>query len=245
MTGRLVGARERARTLRMIRERIGRQVADVRTEAGATRADLARCAGIDPGHIWRVEAGTANPSLEALVALASCLGVELGVRLFPVAGARLHDRFQAPMLEALVRRLGTAWRPEPEVLVPAARGVIDLVLHRALDHLVIACECHSEVRRLDDVVRRLGEKQEALRGLLGATRSASSLLLLRSTRATREIAAMYESTLAAAFPARTAEVLDALRGTAAWPGPAIVWARVEGGRAEILDAPPRGVRLGR
>lgn len=245
MTGRLVGAQERARVLRALRERIGRQVADLRTETGATRADLARCAGIDPAHLWRIEAGTANPSLDALVALSSCLGADLGIRMFPVAGPRLHDRFQAAMVEALIRSLGRTWRPEPEVLVPAARGVIDLVLSRTLDQLSIACECHSELRRLDVVLRRLAEKEEALRAQIDPGRTASSLLLLRSTRATREIAKAYGGTLAAAFPSRTIEVLDALRGATAWPGRGIVWARVEGGKAEILDAPPRGVRVGR
>lgn len=149
------------------------------------------------------------------------------------------------MVEALIRSLGKAWRPEPEVLVPAARGVIDLVLSRTLDHLSIACECHSELRRLDLVLRRLADKEEALRAQIDPSKAASSVLLLRSTRATREIAKAYGGTLSAAFLARTAEVLDALRGTAAWPGRGIVWARVEGGKAEILDAPPRGVRVGR
>jgi hypothetical protein len=71
------------------------------------------------------------------------------------------------------------------------------------------------------------------------------MLLLRSTTSTRAVAQAYEATLAAAFPSRTAEAVAALRGEAAWPGPAIVWARVEAGRAEIMDAPPRGVRVGR
>jgi transcriptional regulator with XRE-family HTH domain len=245
MTGRPVGSRDQARIVRTLRARIGRQVADARWDLGASRADLARCAGVDPGHLWRIEAGTANPSLETMVALASCLGMELGVRLFLVAGPRLRDRFQAPMIEALIRSLGQTWRPDPEVVVPAARGVIDLVLTRTLDQLVVACECHSELRGLEAVLRRLAQKTDALQVQDGATRTVSSLLLLRLTRATRETAVAYESTLAAAFPARTADVLQALRGTAAWPGPAIVWAVVEGGRARLLEVPPRGVRVGR
>lgn len=206
---------------------------------------MARCAGIDPAHVARIEGGTANPSLEALVALSACLGMELGVRMFPIAGTRLHDRFQAPMVEALVRWLGPQWRSEPEVVVPAARGVVDLVARRTLDRLTVACESHSELRRLEAVVRRLAEKEEALRGLADATQTVSSVLLLRSTRATREVAIAYEATLAAAFPARTADILAALHGTAAWPGRGIIWARVDGGKAVLVDGPPRGVRVGR
>jgi hypothetical protein len=149
------------------------------------------------------------------------------------------------MIEALIRETGPAWRAQPEVAVPAARGVIDVVLRRALDVRVVACECHSELRRLEIVLRRLSEKADALGGQLDQVQGASRLLLVRSTQATRAVAKAYEATLAAAFPARTAEAIEALRGEAPWPGPAIAWVRVDGGRAEILGGPPRGVRVGR
>jgi transcriptional regulator with XRE-family HTH domain len=238
-----VGRRAQARQVRELRARIGRQVADLRLDSGATIGDLARCCGIDPAHLWRIEAGQRSPSLEALVAIAACLGTEPGVRLFPNGGPRIHDRFQAPMVDALIRLAGSPWRSTPEVPVPAARGVIDLVLRRSLDQLTVACECHSELRRLELAIRRAHEKADALRG--DARESISTLLLLRSTATTREVAATFAATLNAAYPARVADALAALRGTAAWPGPAIVWARVERGVATILDGPPRGVRLGR
>ena len=180
-----------------------------------------------------------------LLAVGTCLGADLGVRFFPGIGPRIHDRFQAPMVEALLRTLGPGWRPQPEVGVAAARGVLDLVLRRPRDGLVLACECHSELRRLEMVLRRLGEKADALAGQVDGAPKVSRLLLLRSTAATRSIARAYEATLAAAFPASTHEAVAALAGDTAWPGPAIVWARIEAGRAEILAGPPRGVRLGR
>jgi transcriptional regulator with XRE-family HTH domain len=240
-----VGARVRARQLRDLRGRIGRQITEFRTDAGATIADLARCADIDPAHLWRIEAGTANASLETLVAIADCLGSDLGVRMFPAAGPRIHDRFQAPMLEALVRRLGTEWHGQPELPVPSVRGVIDLVLRRARDHLTIVCECHSELRRLELVLRRAAEKTDAVRAQADVASSVSTLLLIRSTTATRAIVNAYASTIAAPFPARSRDAIEALTGAAGWPGAAIVWARFERGRAVILDQPPRPVRVGR
>jgi hypothetical protein len=75
--------------------------------------------------------------------------------------------------------------------------------------------------------------------------TASRLLVLRSTTATRQLARDFEATLRAAYPARTADVLAALRNRADWPGPGIVWIRIEGDRVEVLDGPPRGVPLGR
>jgi transcriptional regulator with XRE-family HTH domain len=206
--------------------------------------ELARCSGLDQSYLRRIELGIARPSLNALVVIGACLGADPSVRYFPRSGPRIHDRFQAPMIEALLGELGREWRGQPERPVPAARGVVDVVLMRAA-HLLIACECHSELRRLELVVRRLHEKAEALRGEVEPTSTVSTMLLLRSTAATRAVVKAYETTLAAAFPARSADAVAALRDDAAWPGPAIVWARLDSGRAEILDRPPRGVRLGR
>jgi transcriptional regulator with XRE-family HTH domain len=241
----IVGVRERDRRARELRVRIGQQIAEARIDAGLTLAELARCAGIDPSFIGKIERGIASPSLDTLVALSACLGADVGVRLFRVIGPRLRDRFQAPMVEALIACVGAPWRARVEVPVPAARGVVDVVLERDLDRLAVVCECHSELRRLELVLRRLHDKTEAVRGLRQPADAASSVLLVRSTVATRSIARAYEATFRAAFPARPADALAALRGDSAWPGSVLLWARVERGKAVILDGPPRGVRLGR
>src|SRR6476469_837979 len=152
------GPRERLRLARQLRLLIGRQILELRTEAGVSLSALAECAGVERSHIWRIEAGMASPSVDSLVAISTCLGAEAALSLFPTAGPRLHDRFQAPMVETLIRSLGPGWRASPEVPVPAARGVLDLVLTRAADQSTVACECHSELRRLDLTLRRAAEK---------------------------------------------------------------------------------------
>ena len=233
-----------ARTIALLK-RIGAEITDLRSEAGASQRAVAKCAGIDQGHLSRIEAGRASPSIEVLSSISSCLGADLGVRLFPTTAPLVVDRFQAPMIDALLQITGSQWRAKPEVPVPAVRGVIDLVLTRRLDGLRVACECHSELRRLEQVLRRVSEKTQALGASLDGRGAVSSLLLLRSTAHARTVAAAYGTTLEAAFPARSLDVLHALAGDAAWPGPAIVWARVERGRATIVERPPRGVRVGR
>ena len=225
--------------------RIGKQIQLLREEAGVTQSALARCTGLEHSYVWKIEAGQAQPTVKALLAIGHCLGAELGMRYFPGVGPRIHDRFQAPMIEALIRTLGPGWSAQPEVGVPAARGVLDLVLSRSSDGLVVACECHSELRRLEIVIRRLGQKADALVGQLDPSPTVSRLLLLRSTAATRAIARAYEATLTASFPGSTAAAVDSLRHGGGWPGPAIVWARLQAGRAEILEGPPRGVTVGR
>ena len=240
-----LGPRARDRRTRELNERIGRQIAELRQEASVSQSQLAGCAGLTQGYLWQVEAGRAKPSISALVAIGHCLGADLGMRYFPGFGPRIHDRFQAPMIEALIRTLGPDWSAHPEVAVPAARGVLDIVLRRASDGLVVACECHSELRRLEIVIRRLGEKADALAGQLDASPTVSRLLLLRSTAATRATARAYEATLTAAFPGRTAAAVASLRRGGEWPGPTIVWARLQAGRAEILEGPPRRLTVGR
>ena len=210
-----------------------------------TQAQLARCAGLAKSHLWSIEAGRTQASLRVLNAIGGCLGADLAVRYFPGVGPRIHDRFQAPMIEALIRVLHPDWQPQPEVGVPAAKGVLDLVLRCRRNGIVVACECHSELRRLEEVLRRLGEKADGLGGQLDAGQSVSRLLLLRSTDATRSIVRAYKSTFSAAVPARTAEAVAALQDGKPWPGFALMWATVEGGRGKLLDGPPRGIEVGR
>lgn len=228
----------------------------LREDSGTSQAALARAAGIDPGHLCRIEAGTRGASLLTLARLAAALGADIGVRLFAGTGPRILDRFQAPMIEALIRSLDRRWIATPEVPVVApARGVVDLVLHDPQADLVLAVEAHSEIRRLEQQLRWIAEKEASLMSSnLGRAIAAGSdvpfvtsrVLLLRSTVATRDLATRFAATFAAAFPTRTADALAALRGLGTpWPGPAIVWVRIDGHGAKILDGPPRGVSLGR
>jgi hypothetical protein len=135
-----------------------------------------------------------------------------------------------------------------------SRGVIDVVLDDAPAGTLVATELQGQLLRLEQQVRWHREKQEALPSSevwrfarnAGARRlTTSRLLVLRSTRALRDLAASYEATLRAAYPARCADAVASLVGEAAWPGPAIVWMRLERGQATLLDGPPPGVRLGR
>ena len=82
--------------------------------------------------------------MEVLVAIGVALGADLGVRYFPGSGPRIHDRFQAMMVEALIRSLDPRWRVRLEVpITKPARGVIDVVLDDATMPLLVATEVHS------------------------------------------------------------------------------------------------------
>lgn len=246
-------ARETARRMRRLDAQVGEDIRRLRLEAGITLTLLAVVAGVHRSHLARIEAGRARPSLEVLTAIGVALGADLSVRYFAGSGPRLHDRFQAVMIETLLGGLDRRWKTDLEVPVTQpARGVIDLVLTDRSSPVIVATEAQSELRRLEQQIRWSTEKADGLAQRLANEPTAangrlvSRMLLLRSTVATRELARRFEATLSAAFPARSADIVSApTRPGSPWPGPGIAWVRVDGDEADLLERPPRGVSVGR
>jgi hypothetical protein len=74
----------------------------------------------------------------------------------------------------------------------------------------------------------------------GEARQVSRLLVIRSTRTNREIVRAHAATFATVYPGDSPAAREALTGTDSWPGPSILWARVDGGVAELLRRRPPG-----
>jgi transcriptional regulator with XRE-family HTH domain len=226
---------------------LGTEMRRMREDAGRSQAAVSRASGISQGHLSAMEAGTARPSLEAVLAIAAALGCDLSVRLFPNTGPRIRDRLQVAMSEALIDLLHPRWKPHPEVPVyRPVRGVIDLVLADPATRQVVASELHSQLRRIEQQIRWSVQKADALAALPefdGAR--VGRLVVVRNVAAIREAVKASEHTLGAAYPAKAADALASLTGERPWPGAAVLWANVERGRARILDGPPRGIAVGR
>jgi transcriptional regulator with XRE-family HTH domain len=241
------------RRVHELRRGNGQEVRQLREDSGITQARLARAAGISRAHLCEIEAGESEASLAVLTALADALGASTSVRLYPGTGPRIRDHLQAQILQALLQQLEGRWKRFLEVPVyRPVRGVIDLVLHDRAAGQVVATEVHSELRRLEQLVRWSNQKRDALpsaemwqfAAAIGTPR-VSGLLLLRSTPVTRGLVEQHTAIFEAAYPAPAAGVWASLTGKAPWPGPGLVWASVRDGRARILDRPPRGVGFGR
>jgi hypothetical protein len=144
------------------------------------------------------------------------------------------------MLEALLRNLHPRWHAFTEVAVRRpSRGWIDAVFHEPRDGLAVATELQSELRRLEQLIRWSGEKAASVPSWdrwdsLGDEPRIDRLLVVRRTRTTREIAAAHVRQLRIAFPAHPDDALAALTATAPWPGPALVWAVVDGRGARLV-----------
>ena len=236
--------------LRRLERRVGDDALQLRTDAGATKAQVASAAGVDRTFLGRIESGSVHPSLETLVAIATALGADVSVRLYAGSGPRLTDRHQARMVEVVLRRLAAVWRPHLEVPVwRPVRGVVDGVFERLDSRLLVVSEFMSAIPRLEQQIRWSAEKAASIGSSElvghGPAPSVSKLLVLRSTAATRDIARRFELTLRTAYPGRTSEAVESLAVGGPWPGDAIVWVRIDGDDVALLDGPPRGVALGR
>lgn len=206
---------------------------------------------MDHGFLARVERGSREPSISVLAAIADALGADLSVRLYPNTGPRVRDQIQAAIVEELLRIAHPRWKRYTEVPVyRPARGRVDAVLHDPRGAVAIATEIHSQVRRLEQLLGWARLKAESLPsadlwGRLERQPAVGQLLILRSTRATRDLARRFESTLRTAYPARAADVYAAVTSDGEWPGAGLVWADVTRDVVRIIDRPPRGVMLGR
>ena len=191
-----------------------------------------------------------NATVETLISIATAMGADFSVRIYPGSGPRLTDRHQARMIETVLRRLAPVWRTHLEVPVfRPARGFVDAVFER-IDHpLLVVSEAQSTLPRLEQQIRWAAEKAASMGSSdlvgPGPMPAISKLLILRSTTSTRELARSFQSTLRAAYPARCRDAMASLLEGAPWPGDAIVWVRIEGDQVDLLDGPPRGVALGR
>jgi transcriptional regulator with XRE-family HTH domain len=232
--------RTAARSAHQLRIRLVDDLERLRSDAGVSMAELSRAADIPAPYLSRILSGKAHPTLETYARLGAALGADLSARYYPNTGPAIRDRHQARISEALLAIVAPRWRPYLEVAVRRpSRGFIDVALHEPRERVIVATEIESELRRLEQQIRWSRDKAEALPSWmgwphLGDAPDVSQLLIVRSTRATREIGREFERVLRAAYPAHPDDALAALTGTARWPGPALIWARFDGRETRFL-----------
>lgn len=232
---------EARRQATKIHRAIGEEIERLRADTGLSRSQLAEAAGIDLAFLMRILEGRARASVDTYTKLTVALGADFSAKIYPTTGPPIHDRHQARIIEALLELLHPRWKPYPEVAVrDPARGFIDVVLHAARERAVVASEIESDLRRLEQHMRWFQEKEASLPSWegwmhLGEIDQSSRLLIVRSTRATRAVGRDFQRQLAALYPAHPADALAALTGTSPWPGPAMVWARLESDSVHFQD----------
>lgn len=208
----------------------GADVRRLRDDAGISRRALARESGVDLSFLREIEAGTASPSVETCSRVAVILGADLPLRLYPNTGPLVRDRHQSGIAEVALGDAHRRWQPFAEIAVQRpSRGWIDLGFHDARAGVFVAIEIQSELRRLEQLLRWAEAKAAALPSWEGWVHlvpepAISRLLIIRETRTNRATAEAFRHLLRTAYPASGRDALESLRGTASWPGPAILWA---------------------
>ena len=61
------------------RERIGKRIAELRKQKGLSQAKLAELAGIDPGHIARIELGRYSTGIDILAKIGYALDCRIDI----------------------------------------------------------------------------------------------------------------------------------------------------------------------
>lgn len=78
------------RAVRRLTERanraFGEEVARLREDAGITRLQLAKAAGLNDSFLAKIAAGIAQPSTETSVRIALALGADFARRIYPTTG---------------------------------------------------------------------------------------------------------------------------------------------------------------
>ncbi|HET7027842.1 MAG TPA: helix-turn-helix transcriptional regulator [Candidatus Limnocylindrales bacterium] len=228
------------RNARAIRQRLREDLERLCQGAGISQRALALASGVPQSYLSEIFSGSARPTVETYGRLSSALGADLSARIYPNTGPAIRDRRSVPILEVLLADLHPRWRAFPEVrVVRPGRGWIDVALYEEREAVIVAGEIESTMNRIEQLVRWSGEKADSLPSWEGWSRlpaapSVSRFLVLRWTRSTRRAAREADRQLRLAYPAHPADALAALRGSTAWPGAAIIWARAEGTKVRLV-----------
>ena len=153
------------------------------------------------------------------------------------------------MLEVLLGRLHPSWHPYTEVAVRRpSRGWIDAALHDPRESLLVATELQSELRRLEQIIRWSAEKAASLPSWDGWTHLGEEPQVSRPPdRAPYPgnpcHGCRVRAPAARGLPGASGRRPRRADGHRTWPGPALVWAMIDGERTRL--GPGRQAGTGR
>lgn len=152
-----------ARGRRRAREQTARATAELRQArivAGLSQGALANELGLDASNVWRAESGNVSGvTVRRLSEIASLLGLELGLRLYPI-GDPVRDKGQLRLGKRFQTLLSDHWRVTDETLLPG----------------------HGELRAWDKLLRLIGSRPPYIVGVDLETRIRDIQALVRRTR---------------------------------------------------------------
>jgi transcriptional regulator with XRE-family HTH domain len=159
MTGRSGFDRKFEAQLAELRRQCREAIKAARVDAGVPQSTVAAACGLSASHYCEIEAGTAEPSIQAVVRIGVALGRRPWFGLRPESDPLVRDRRQAPMVEAFLTDLHSRWSRMLEVGVYwPVHGVIDVVLSETAGPEVVAVEFQGGIGRLEETLRWSGRR---------------------------------------------------------------------------------------
>jgi transcriptional regulator with XRE-family HTH domain len=187
----------------LLRRRLGTELRTARIAGGMTQRRLAALAGVSQAFVSMVECGRRAAEWSTACALASAVGHDLSLKLFPSDGVRIRDSGHVGLVQGIVAQADRSWHPQIEVPVaPGDRRAADLVLRGEREVL------HIEVERFvvdfQAQLRAAQLKRAQLAGHLG--RPVRLVMAVAGTRRNRTILRNLRTVLDAALPRTSVEV---------------------------------------
>jgi len=198
-----------------MRLELGGGIRQARRAAGLTQTVVARRGKLSQATVSRIERGATAASVDDVAALASVVGLDLVVKLYP-GGSPVRDAAHVRIMSRLKALLPAAMRLAAEVPIPIPGD------QRAVDAMVVdpplrvGFELESRLLDAQGLARRVALKQRD-------ARLARMVLVVPDTPANRAAAASGQATLDAGFPVGHRATLAALRAGELPKGNGIRW----------------------
>jgi DNA-binding XRE family transcriptional regulator len=106
------------RQVRRVVLQAGEEVRAARLRARLSQAAVARAVGVSRSVICELEQGDPTASLTVWSRVASTLGCDLRLSIYPSSRPLIHDAAHARLIERLLRLCHARWRPIVEAPVP-------------------------------------------------------------------------------------------------------------------------------
>jgi transcriptional regulator with XRE-family HTH domain len=230
------------RQLRRTCTRFGDEIREMRLRSGASQAAVGRAIGVSRSVICRMEQGATDVSPQIRARVASLLGGDFRIAVYPGGTPLIHDAAHAAIVEAVLRQCHPTWRRTVESPVPGpGRRSTDIRLDRPGE--IVLMEVETRVRALEAIIRECADKRVAVADVVAghdvghrAIEAAIHIVLvLPPTRHHRALVRAHPAIVAAAFPADPIALARAIADPGQpWPGDGILWA--SGGRASSAEA---------
>lgn len=211
------------RELRRTARRFGEEFREVRLRIGVSQSAVARAIGIDRSVICRMERGEPGVGVAIRARACACLGADFRLQLYQERSPMIYDAAHARIVDRVLADRHRRWRATVEAPIPGlGRRSVDLRFDSRTD--VVLAEIETRVRRLEEIIRKLHEKQHALAVDVGSPRRVHVLLVLPPTRHHQALVRTFGQTLASAFPIRSGVIREALASAdLPWPGDGLLW----------------------